>query len=559
MVEEAKKSDTLRIAVAQFNPVVGDIKGNAARAQQAYQKAKQDKINLLLFTELFICGYPVEDMVLDRDFLQQCKEALIILAEATKNQQTAMLIGAPVKRDGKVYNAVLLLRNGKIEQECYKCALPNYAEFDEKRVFSAGEEPALIELPQGRFGVLVCEDIWSKDLQPILVRQGAEFIFVLNASPYCHQKIPQRQAVVAGCAEALRIPIFYSNQIGGQDELVFDGGSFAVDANGKIVVQLKQFEEQFSISQWVKQEGSWQCVAGETEPLYESLAADYSACVLGLRDYARKNNFKKLLLGLSGGIDSALCAAIAVDAYGADAVQAYFLPYLYTSPISERDAKLCAQKLGICLEVLPIGSAVEAFKNILQPLMVLQAGELANQNLQSRVRGTLLMGLSNKNGGLLLSTGNKSEIAMGYATLYGDMNGGFNPLKDIFKTQIYALANWRNQNYLSFFNGPEGNIIPDNMLVKAPSAELAPNQKDEDSLPPYAVLDAILKAWLEEGQSVEQLVAAGYKKDLVKKILQICFNMEYKRRQAPPGVKITKRSFGRDRRYPITNKFQEVF
>ncbi|VEJ45078.1 NAD+ synthase [Bartonella vinsonii] len=546
-----------RVAVAQLNPVVGDIQGNFSLAVMAHQKAKEEGADLVLFTELFISAYPPEDLVLKAAFIKTCEDAIKELAKITVGGP-GIVIGLPLRHDGNIYNGVVLLDEGRIIAESLKFDLPNYAEFDEKRLFSPGPRPEPIVYHGIRLGIVICEDIWNDpSLCAELGNKGAEIILVLNGSPYSRNKTLKRIEVVRAQALQSGMPIIYANQVGGQDELVFDGGSFALNGQGKMVFQMKHFESHIAVSHWQRITTGWQCVSGPNENLLNGLAADYKACVLGLKDYVNKNRFKDVILGLSGGIDSALCTAMAVDALGAERVRTVMMPYHYTSQASLKDAKECAHLLGCDYQIIPIVQPVEIFLNTMAPLFLGLPSDVTEENLQSRIRGTILMALSNKFGSMVITTGNKSEMAVGYATLYGDMNGGFNPLKDIYKMQVYALAEWRNKNHLQNLRGPEGIVIPQNIIEKAPSAELRENQKDEDSLPPYPILDDILQSLVENDMSICDIIKRGYSRETVEKVEQLLYGAEYKRRQSAPGVKISYKSFGRDRRYPIVNHFRD--
>ncbi|MCZ2158438.1 NAD+ synthase [Bartonella sp. 220] len=546
-----------RVAIAQLNPVVGDIEGNFSLAIMAHQKAKKGGADLVLFTELFISAYPPEDLVLKAAFTKACEDAVEKLAKVTIGGP-GIIIGLPLRRYNNIYNGAMLLDEGKIIAESYKFDLPNYAEFDEKRLFSPGPRPEPILYRGIKLGIVICEDIWNDpSLCAELGDKGAEIILALNGSPYSRNKTLKRIEVVRVQALQSGRPVIYANQVGGQDELVFDGGSFALNGQGKMVFQMKHFESQIALTHWQRKATEWQCISGPNENLLSGFAADYQACVLGLRDYVHKNRFKDVILGLSGGIDSALCTAMAVDALGTERVRTVMMPYHYTSQESLKDAKECAHLLGCHYEVIPIMQPVEAFLKTMAPVFLGFPPDVTEENLQSRVRGTILMALSNKFGSMVVTTGNKSEMAVGYATLYGDMNGGFNPLKDIYKMQVYALAEWRNENHLQNFEGPEGIVIPQNIIEKAPSAELRENQKDEDSLPPYPVLDDILQSFVENDMSVCDIVKRGYLRETVEKIEQLLYGAEYKRRQSAPGVKISHKNFGRDRRYPIVNRFRD--
>ncbi len=546
-----------RVAVAQLNPVVGDIEENYSLAVMAHQTAKEEGADLVLFTELFISAYPPEDLVLKPAFIKTCEDAVKELTKITVGGP-GIVMGLPLRRNNNIYNGVMILDEGQIVAESFKFDLPNYTEFDEKRLFSPGPYPEPIVYRGIKLGIVICEDIWNdSSLCAKLGNKGAEIILVLNGSPYYRNKILKRIEVVRAQVLQSGLPIIYANPVGGQDELVFDGGSFALNGQGKMVFQMKHFASHIALSHWQRKTTGWQCVSGPHENLLNGLAADYQACVLGLGDYVNKNRFKDVILGLSGGIDSALCTAMAVDALGAERVCTIMMPYHYTSQESLKDAKECARFLGCDYEVIPIEQPVEVFLKTMAPIFLGLPSDVTEENLQSRIRGTILMALSNKFGSMVVTTGNKSEMAVGYATLYGDMNGGFNPIKDIYKMQVYALAKWRNNNHLQNFLGPEGIVIPLNIIEKAPSAELRENQKDEDTLPPYPVLDDILQFLIENDMSICDIVERGYLRETVEKIEYLLYDAEYKRRQSAPGVKISYKSFGRDRRYPIVNRFRD--
>ena len=547
----------LTLAVAQFNPVVGDIEGNLNLALRAQREASDAGADLLLFTELFISGYPPEDLVLKPSFIDACEQAVHKLALAT-GEGAGIIVGVPIRRQGGIYNAALLLDNGKIISECLKFDLPNYSEFDEKRVFSAGTAPVPVEFRGLKIGLPICEDIWNDNgVAARLANQGAEIIFVPNGSPYSRNKPKTRYDVVRRQTLKSSLPIIYANEVGGQDELVFDGGSFALNADGSLGFQMKHFESQLAVSRWHKENGQWTCHAGPHEKILHGIDADYQACVLGFGDYVNKNKFKGVVLGLSGGIDSALCAAIATDALGAERVHAIMLPYRYTYEESIKDAQECANMLGCRYDIVPISEPVKGFQKALYPLFEGTKVDITEENLQSRTRGTILMAISNKFGSMVVTTGNKSEISVGYATLYGDMNGGFNPIKDLYKTEVYTLSRWRNNNFPINGFGPKSVVIPHNIIEKAPTAELRENQKDEDSLPPYPVLDDILRCLVDEEMGVSEIVERGHPRDVVERVEHLLYVSEYKRRQSAPGVKISHKNFGRDRRYPITNRFRD--
>ncbi|MEZ5781439.1 MAG: NAD+ synthase [Rhizobiaceae bacterium] len=551
--------DTLRIAIAQLNPIVGDIAGNLVKAREARADAAAQGADLVLFTELFLAGYPPEDLVLKPSFLSACEKAAGDIATDTADGGPGIIIGTPLKRKSGVHNAVIVADNGKIIAERFKIDLPNYGEFDEKRVFQAGPDmPGPVNFRGVRIGIPICEDIWGElGVCETLAESGAEILLVPNGSPYYRRKVDVRQQVVIRQVIETGLPMIYANQLGGQDELIFDGASFAINADKTLSFQMSQFEDSVSVTTWRRGESGWTCTEGPMSKIPESEEADYRACMLGLRDYVNKNGFKNVVLGLSGGIDSAICTALAVDALGEERVRTVMMPYRYTSDDSLKDAKDCARALGCRYDIVPIHEPVEGFSHALAELFEGTAEGVTEENLQSRTRGTILMALSNKFGSMVVTTGNKSEMSVGYATLYGDMNGGFNPIKDLYKMQVYALSRWRNDQVPPGALGPSGEVIPKNIIDKAPSAELRPNQTDQDSLPPYPVLDDILECLVENEMSVEDIVARGHERATVTRIEHLLYIAEYKRRQAAPGVKITRKNFGRDRRYPITNRFRD--
>jgi NAD+ synthase len=552
-----------RITLAQLNPTVGDVVGNAAKARAAREKAKADRADLVVLSELFIAGYPPEDLVLKPAFQSACRAAIEELARETADGGPAMLIGTPWVDDGKLYNACALLDEGRIAALRFKANLPNYGVFDEKRLFARGPASGPVTVSGVRVGVPICEDIWleqSSEYENVvecLAETGAEILVVPNGSPYARDKNDVRLSIAVARVTESGLPLVYLNEVGGQDELIFDGASFALNADLTVAAQLPAFEENLTTLQWWKTRAGWRC-DGPVTPVLEGDEADYAACVLGLRDYVRKNGFPGVLLGVSGGIDSALCAAIAVDALGKDRVRGVMLPFRYTAQVSLDDAARLAKNLDIRYEVLPIADAVNGFEKILSDTFAGLSRDITEENLQARARGTLLMAISNKTGAMVVTTGNKSEMSVGYATLYGDMNGGFNPIKDIYKTEVFRLArlrnSWRPQGAL----GPAGEVIPVNIITRPPTAELRENQTDQDSLPPYDTLDAILERLVEREEPLASIVAAGFDREVVARIDRLLNIAEYKRRQAAPGVKVTSRNFGRDRRYPITNRFRDA-
>jgi NAD+ synthase len=549
--------DHLIIAIAQIGCTVGDVSGNLEKVRIARRQAVELGADLVMFSELFLSGYPPEDLVLKPAFLESCRSACEELARDTADNGPALLIGLPWQVDDVCYNAYVLLDRGRVEAVRFKVDLPNYGVFDEKRVFAAGPMPGPIVFRGVRIGIPICEDIWSPDVVECIKETGGEILLVPNASPYERDKHNVRFNIAAERIVESGLPIIYVNQIGGQDELVFEGASFALNADRSLAVQLPAFVEMIATTVWERRGDSWYCLQGPREIIIETDAADYCACVMGLRDYVDKNRFPGVVLGLSGGVDSALCAAMAVDALGAGRVHCIMLPYRFTSDQSLSDAAACAVALGVRYDILSIAPAVEAFERVLQPLFAGRARDVTEENLQSRVRGTLLMSVSNKFGPMVVTTGNKSEMSVGYATLYGDMNGGFNPIKDLYKTEVFRLSQLRNRWKPPGALGPDGVVIPENILIKPPTAELRENQKDADSLPPYDVLDNILESLVEREMRVSDIVSLGYDLETVKKVERLLYIAEYKRRQSAPGVKVTGKNFGRDRRYPIVNRFRD--
>ncbi|MEO3387394.1 NAD+ synthase [Mesorhizobium sp. CAU 1741] len=551
--------DILRIAVAQLNPVVGDIAGNLAKAREARAEAARHGADLVLFTELFIAGYPPEDLVLKPAFVAACERAIEEFAADTADGGPGVVVGTPLRRKSGLHNSIMVLDGGKVVAERYKLDLPNYGEFDEKRVFQAGPDmPGPVSFRGVRLGIPICEDIWGDlGICETLGESGAEMLLVPNGSPYYRGKVDVRQQVVIRQVIESGLPMLYANQLGGQDELIFDGASFAINADRSLAFQMSQFEAACVVTTWKREDDGWRCTDGPMSKIPDAEEADYRACMLGLRDYVDKNGFKNVVLGLSGGIDSAICAALAVDALGEERVRCVMMPYRYTSKDSLKDAEDCARALGTRYDIVPIFEPVEGFSNALAQMFEGTKEGITEENLQSRARGTILMAISNKFGSMVVTTGNKSEMSVGYATLYGDMNGGFNPIKDLYKMQVYGLSRWRNDNVPPGALGPSGEVIPKNIIDKAPSAELRPDQTDQDSLPPYPVLDDILECLVEGEMAVDAIVARGHDRDTVHRIEHLLYIAEYKRRQAAPGVKITKKNFGRDRRYPITNRFRD--
>ena len=549
-------TDRLLIAVAQPNPTVGDIAGNVRLVEKYARDAAAQGADLMVMSELTVSGYPPEDLVLKEAFQDRIQSAVIGLAKTIQAEKLpAVVLGAPWRVDGVLYNAALLLDGGEVKYVRLKHELPNYGVFDEKRVFESGPLPGPIPFRDVRLGVMVCEDLWFPDVAECLQESGAEFLISLNGSPFDVNKVDVRLNIALERVAETGLASLYVNQVGGQDELVFDGGSFVVNADYKMVMRAPFWEESLIITEWERGAEGWYCHAGPTQPSLSAEENVYAAMTLGLRDYVNKNGFPGIVIGLSGGIDSAISAAVAVDALGPDKVLAVMMPSPYTSEESLIDAKACAEMLGIRLDSINIGPAMQAYDGMLAEIFAGREPDITEENIQARVRGQLLMAISNKLGHMVLTTGNKSEMSVGYATLYGDMCGGYSVLKDVYKTTVFALSHWRNENHPAGALGPDGPVMPLRIITKPPSAELRPDQKDEDSLPPYPVLDGILSALIEDELSVDEVVGRGYDIDTVQRIWRLLDRAEYKRRQAPPGVKITGRAFGKDRRYPITNGF----
>jgi NAD+ synthase len=556
MPQASDAPDTLKVALAQVNPTVGNIAGNLAIVRRTRDDAAARGADLVVFPELVLVGYPPEDLVLRPALVDAAVIALENLRADSANGGPGLLVTLPYRSNGCLHNAVAMVADGHVELR-FKHELPNYGVFDEKRVFAPGPLPTPVTFRGVRIGLPVCEDIWFPRVTDHLARAGAELMLVPNGSPFEVDKFPRRVELARERATETGVPLAYVNQVGGQDELVFDGGSFVVNADGTLAQLLPFFSDAIVMTTWRRGEHGFRC-EGEcdlTEP--SRLSAIYSAMMLGLRDYVNKNGFKGIVLGMSGGIDSALTAAVAVDALGGARVRGVRLPSRFTSASSQDDASESAKHLGMPLETIAIEEPVKAFESALTSLFAGRERDTTEENLQARARGVLLMALSNKFGELLVTTGNKSEMSVGYATLYGDMCGGYSVLKDVYKTEVYELSTWRNANHPEGALGPAGRVIPESSITKAPTAELRPNQTDQDSLPPYDELDAILQGLIEEELSVPEIVARGFAHATVTRIQRLLYLAEYKRRQAPPGVKITRRSFGRDRRYPITNGFRE--
>ncbi len=547
----------LALALAQIDPTVGDIAGNLAKIRAARAQAAAAGAGLVLLPELVVSGYPPEDLVLKPAFQAACRAAVEALAADTADGGPGLIVGTPWIEAGLLYNAACVLDGGKIQTVRFKHHLPNYGVFDEKRVFVPGPLPGPVAFRGVRLGLMICEDMWFADVAECLVESGAEILVVPNGSPFETDKRDRRvQLALARIAET-GLPLVYVNQVGGQDELVFDGSSFALNVDRSLAVQLDAFANDMAVSVWTRDaKGALACTKGRVAAPLEPLAEIYSALMLGLRDYVDKNRFKGVILGLSGGIDSALTAALAADALGPARVHAVMMPSRFTSRDSLDDAAECAHLLGIRLDEIGIEPAVAAFGAMLAPQFSGAKADITEENIQSRCRGLTLMALSNKFGHMVVSTGNKSEMSAGYATLYGDMCGGFAVLKDVWKTTVFELCRWRNEHVPAGSLDPRRPVMPERVITKPPTAELREGQTDEASLGPYVQLDAILRELVEHERTVEEIVAKGFAEADVRRIWRMLDLSEYKRRQAPPGVKITSRSFGRERRYPITNGFR---
>lgn len=548
-------TDQLTIAIAQLNQRVGDLAGNA-KAMLDW-RAKAPGADLIVFPEQQLIGYPAEDLVLKPAFAGRAAAALAELAQSTADGGPAMLVGSIFLENGQLYNGIALLDGGRVAAVRYKRELPNYGTFDEKRIFAAGPLPEPVEFRGIKLGLPICEDGWLPSVSKHLAERGAELLISANGSPFEIDKDQRRlDLVFASRVKETGLPVLFLNRVGGQDELVFDGASFVINADGAVAHRLSDWTEELRITHWKRKASGWICDAGALAEWEDHPADIYSAMVVGLRDYVDTNGFPGVVLGMSGGIDSAICAAIAADALGPDRVWCVMLPSRFTSQSSLDDAAECTKLIGCKLDTIPISPAVDAFDAMLSGSFSDVDVDITEENVQSRIRGVTLMALSNKFGHMLMTTGNKSEMSVGYATIYGDMAGGYNPIKDAYKMTVFAISEWRNKNKPRVGLGPDGPVIPPQIISKPPSAELRPDQKDSDSLPDYPVLDKMLHALVEEDLSVDEVVARGFDRAEVTRIERLLYLAEYKRRQAPPGVKLGTRNFGRDRRYPITNAFR---
>lgn len=549
-------SDKFRITLAQANPVMGDLKGNAAKAKSIWQQAKQAGSDIVAFPEMFIVGYNPRDLI-KKPALQQAALATIEQLAVDCADGPALAIGGPFAHNGRLFNAYFICQGGKVVHRNLKHHLPNYNVFDEERLFDHGPMGGPYEINGVRLGSPICEDAWFEDVPETMEETGAEILLVPNGSPYYRGKFDRRMNHMVARVVETGLPLVYLNMVGGQDDQVFDGGSFVLNPGGALAMQMPLFDEAVAHVDLVRTAEGWRADDGAKIAHPEEEEQDYRVLVEALRDYMGKTGFKKVLLGLSGGIDSAIVATIAVDALGAENVRCVMLPSEYTSQGSLDDAEDIAGRLGCHYDYVPIAESRAAVTNTLAPLFEGTEEGLTEENIQSRLRGLLLMALSNKFGEMVLTTGNKSEVAVGYATIYGDMAGGYNPIKDMYKTRVFETCRWRNANHRPWMNGPEGEVIPVSIIDKPPSAELREDQKDEDSLPPYDVLDGILNMLVDQDASVAECVGAGYDRDTVKRIEHLLYISEYKRFQSAPGARISGRAFWLDRRYPIVNRFRD--
>jgi NAD+ synthase len=554
----------IKIYLAQIDLTVGDIDGNYQKIITEFKQAETQKADLIIFPEMAITGYMAEDLWLKKYFLEKVEKKIAELALATITSKTAILVGGPhlFAKDTKketLYNSVFFIAEGQIKKIINKKSLPNYGVFDDKRYFGSETILSTIDLKDFRLAILICEDMWLAQNIYLLKERHLDAIISVNSSPYSINKYQERLDKAQKFIKEIARPLIYLNQIGGQDSIVFDGSSFALKSNGELLLNLAEFAEDRASIELLKKSDDLIDITSnkKSTDISTALSRNYSAIILGLRDYVYKNNFKKVLIGLSGGVDSALVAIIAADALGPKNVSLYALPSRYNSNESLIDAKQLASNLGIDLKIISIEPAFNAFLSSLEPEFKDLEADISEENLQARIRGNILMALSNKFGHLLLTTGNKSELATGYATLYGDMCGGFNPIKDLYKSEVFAISKWRNQNIPDISAYNEKNLMPQNIIDKPPSAELRFNQKDSDSLPDYQILDQILFALIEEQKSINQITNQGFDSNIVKKVAKLLHFSEYKRRQSAPGVKLSNMSFDKDRRYPITNKFYE--
>ena len=549
-------ADRFRVTLAQLNPTVGDLAGNAAKARAAWAEGRAAGADLVALPEMFLTGYNTQDLVMKPVFHLAAMEAAEQLARDCADGP-ALAVGCPWVEGDKLFNAYLILKDGKIASRCLKHHLPNETVFDEVRIFDVGPLGGPYAVGDTRIGSPICEDGWHEDVAETLQETGAEFLLIPNGSPYYRNKMEVRQNHMVARAVETGLPVIYLNMVGGQDDQVFDGGSFVLNPNGALALQMPVFDEAITQLDLERTPEGWRAVEGEKAHLPDAWEQDYRVMVESLRDYMGKTGFKKALLGLSGGVDSAIVAAIAVDAIGAENVRCVMLPSEYTSRESLDDAEAVAQALGVHYDYVPIAEGRSAISNTLAPLFAGRDADVTEENIQSRLRGLLLMAMSNKFGEMLLTTGNKSEVAVGYATIYGDMNGGYNPIKDLYKTRVFETCRWRNANHRAWMMGPATEVIRPNVIDKPPSAELRDDQKDSDSLPDYPELDAILDILVDQDGSVADCVAKGFARETVKRVEHLLYISEYKRYQSAPGARLSPRAFWLDRRYPIVNRFRD--
>ncbi len=550
-------AETFRITLGQLNPIVGDLAGNARKARMAWEAGRDAAADLVALPEMFIAGYNAQDLVCKPAFYRAAMAEVSALAEACA-EGPALAIGGPWAEEGALYNAYLICRAGRIVTKVFKHDLPNETVFDEVRIFDAGPLGGPYAVGNIRVGSPICEDAWHSDVSETLAETGAEFLLVPNGSPYYRDKFDIRLNHMVARVVETGLPLIYLNMVGGQDDQVFDGGSFALNPGGALALRLPVFDTQIAHVDLERAPDGWRIVPGEIAPLPDPWEQDYRVMVQALRDYCTKTGFGKVLLGLSGGIDSALVATIAVDALGSENVRCVMLPSEYTSPESLEDAEACAQALGTRYDYLPIDGPRAAVTQALAPFFEGHTPDLTEENVQSRLRGLLLMALSNKFGEMLLTTGNKSEVAVGYATIYGDMAGGYNPIKDLYKCRVFETCRWRNENHRTWMLGPKGAVIPDRIISKPPSAELRADQKDSDSLPDYPELDALLEILVDQDGSIADCIAAGFERSVAQRVERLIYQSEYKRFQSAPGARLTQRAFWLDRRYPISNKWRDL-
>ena len=545
-----------QITLAQLNPTVGDLEGNYKVALEAWEKAQRVGSDLIAFTELFITGYNTQDLIKKPSFFKAAQDQILQLAKACR-KGPAIAIGGPAYIEDKLYNAYYILADGNIANVIMKHHLPNQNVFDEKRIFDEGEISGPYQIGPIRIGSPICEDAWHSDVSETLSETGAQLLLVPNGSPYYNGKNDVRLNKMVARVVETNLPLIYLNMVGAQDDQVFDGGTFALNRGGSLAIKLPLFEEALEHIVLEETDIGWKIIKGELAKVPCDKELDYHAMVMGLRDYCKKSGFEKVVLGLSGGIDSALVAVIASDAIGSANVRSIMLPSPYTSQTSLIDATDLVENLGCKSDTLPINDSLTAIDKTLSSTFEGRKIDLTEENIQSRLRGLLLMAVSNKFGEMLLTTGNKSEVSVGYSTIYGDMAGGFNPIKDLYKTKVFEISKWRNKNHRPWMKGPPGSIIPDSIITKAPTAELRPNQKDSDSLPDYPDLDAILTILVDEDGSTSDCLKAGYKKSDVSKVEKLLYGSEYKRFQSAPGTRLSQRAFWLDRRYPIVNKWRD--